>query len=203
MVWSHQHRAGRTIPKNKRKDAEAQRISSFASLRLCVSALKRACTKTESPNRQKLAMDATANRDARQQFAPTAAAYRRRRWQLGFAFVPLLLVFWSLIFFAPKPPGFAVAVFLIIFVGILFSKRITPKLICPVCQLDADCEIVRFCPECDSSELQVKEKDDDNYFLVWPTCKACKTELRKRKGGRVYKIRFCTRCGAYLDERGL
>ena len=146
-------------------------------------------------------MDGTANRDARQQFARTAAAYRRRRLQLMFLLFPLLLAFWYLAFFA-KAPAFALLVFVIFFAGLLLAKRIVPKLICPVCQLEADCEIIRFCPEC-SSELQMKTNGDDKYFLVWPTCKACKTELRKKKGGRVYKIRFCTRCGAYLDERGV
>ena len=154
----------------------------------------------QAEERRYMTVNTVANRDVREQFARTAAAYRRRRLHLAFLFVPLLLVFWYLVFFA-KAPALAVPVFAICFAGLLLAKRITPKLICPGCECDVDCETVRFCPECGSSDVQMK--GDDHYFLLWPTCKTCKAELRKRKGGRVYKIRFCTRCGAHLDERGV
>ena len=150
----------------------------------------------------KIDVDTVRNEDVRERFARTASAYRRRRAQLGLVLVPLVIVFWYSVLFHPKPPWFAAPVFIVFFAALLLGKRILPKLICPTCARDADREIVRFCPECGSSELQMK--DDEKHFLLWPTCKACGQELSKKRGGqRLYKIRFCTRCGAYLDERGL
>jgi Zn finger protein HypA/HybF involved in hydrogenase expression len=78
-----------------------------------------------------------------------------------------------------------------------------PRLMCPDCKLDAETEFVRFCPECGSNDVQIK--GEGKYFLFWPRCRACAKELsRSAKGNRRrYKIRFCTRCGAYLDKDGL
>jgi hypothetical protein len=96
----------------------------------------------------------------------------------------------------------ALIVFAFVAVSIC-SRKAMPRLVCPVCKLDAETEFVRFCPECGSDEVQTK--GDDKYFLLWPRCRACGKELsRSGKGNRrLYRIRFCTRCGAYLDEEGL
>jgi len=142
------------------------------------------------------------NRDFRDRFADRASAYRRRVVQLRFVLVPLLLAFWYVVFFAPAARMLGVLAFVTFFVALVFSKRTMPKLICPACERDTDGEILRFCPECGSHE--VLKKGDDKYFLLWPQCKACGKKPSRRKGHqRLYKIRFCTRCGAHLDERGV
>ncbi len=102
-------------------------------------------------------------------------------------------------------PGIAALAFLVLVTAFIIEKRTRPKLICPACNLDSDCEPVRFCPECGSSKLRKKGDDnDDKYFLTWPRCQECSKELSAGRGGRrQYEIRYCTRCGAYLDEEGL
>jgi hypothetical protein len=143
------------------------------------------------------------NKDFRERFADTASAYRKRNLQLGFILVPVVLVFWYLVFLVPSAAFLGLLVFFVGFVVLVFGKRTLPKLICPACELYTDGEIVRFCPECGSEDLQMK--GDDKYFLVWPRCRSCGKQLsRKPKNGRrLYRVRFCTRCGAYLDEQGV
>jgi hypothetical protein len=139
----------------------------------------------------------------RLQFANTAAAYHRRSAQLGFILVPLMLVFWYVSRFAPQARLLVFLAFFVFLVAVIVGDLTLPKLICPQCELAADGEIIRFCSECGSDKLQ--KKGEGKYFLLWPRCEACGKELsRKAKGNRrLYRIMFCTRCGAYLDERGL
>jgi hypothetical protein len=142
------------------------------------------------------------NSDFRKQFAGTASGYRKRHILLSFLFVPLLLLFWYVVVSVPQATSLVVLTFGILFVAVLLGRRTIPKLICPGCKRDTDCAIVRFCPECGSAELRLK--GEDGYFLVSPRCQACGKELgRKTQGRRLYKICFCTRCGAYLDEDGI
>lgn len=130
-----------------------------------------------APNR--IGVDTVRNEDLRERFAPTASAYRRRRVQVGFMLAPLLLAFWYSVLFIKKPAWFAVLPFIVFFAALLLQKRIIPKLICPACGRDAECEIVRFCPECGSSDL--KMKDDDKYLLLWPTCKALRPRVEQNE----------------------
>jgi rRNA maturation endonuclease Nob1 len=141
------------------------------------------------------------NVDARGDFEATASMYRRRKTQVSFALLPLVAVWIVLVLY--RAPA---ALMIITFVGILtvgfLSDRMLPELTCPACKLDANCEPVRFCPECGASDLQ--KKGQDKYFLAWPRCRGCGKALRIGKGGRrQYRIHFCTRCGAYLDEEGI
>jgi hypothetical protein len=143
------------------------------------------------------------NRDLRPQFSDTAAAYRRRGVQLSFILVTLMLLFWFVRLFIPGARLLALLVVLAFSIAVLFGKLTLPKLICPMCKAAADGEIIKFCSECGSDKLQ--RKGEDKYFLPWPRCHACGKDLsRSTKGNRrLYRIRFCTRCGAFLDERGL
>src|SRR5262245_41861581 len=96
------------------------------------------------------------NRDLRPQFSNTAAAYRRRRVQLWFIEVPLMLLFWYLLLFVPGERLLALLTFLALFITLLLGEFTLPKLICPMCELAADGEIIRFCSECGSDKLQTK-----------------------------------------------
>jgi hypothetical protein len=156
----------------------------------------------EIPSAGEIAGMNSDNRDLRDRFAATVSAYRTRGVQVGFVLVALLLIFWYLVLFVPGATLLAVLTFLVLFTAMLFAKRSMPRLICPACECDTDEGAVRFCPECGSGELQ--KKGEDKYFLAWPRCRACGRELsRGRRGRRFYRIRFCTRCGAYLHERGV
>ena len=142
------------------------------------------------------------NKDFRDRFADIASIYRKRNRQLGFIFGPLVLVFWCVGFLLyPSARFLGFVVLSVGVVVVIFGRRTLPKLICPACELDTDGAIVRFCPECGSEKLQMK--GDDKYFLCSPRCQSCSKQLSRRKGRRVYRIRFCTRCGAYLDEQGV
>ena len=143
------------------------------------------------------------NTDFRSRFAATASAYRKRNLQLGLISVPVVLVFWYLVFLGPSVAFLGLLFLIVAFAALFLVKRTLPKLVCPACELDTDGEIVRFCPECGSADLQTK--GDDKYFLDWPRCRSCGKQLSKRARSdrRLYRVRFCTRCGAYLDEQGV
>jgi hypothetical protein len=141
------------------------------------------------------------NVDARGDFEATACLYRRRKILVGLALMPLVVVWIGLCLYR-APAVLIIITFAAILSAALFSDRLLPELICPACKLDVNCEPVRFCPECGASELQ--KKGEDKYFLAWPRCQGCGKVLGVGKGGRrQYRVRFCTRCGAYLDEEGI
>lgn len=54
-----------------------------------------------------------------------------------------------------------------------------------------------FCPECGSRGLS----EGDWWRPRW--CAGCGLELRYHKGGRKFKVRYCSECGSHLDEEGL
>jgi len=54
-----------------------------------------------------------------------------------------------------------------------------------------------YCPQC-GSETLVK-----GYWWEPRRCTNCKIELRYHKGGRRFRVCYCSECGAHLDERGL
>lgn len=90
--------------------------------------------------------------------------------------------------------GFLVC-FLPLFIGSFF---LFPKLTCPGCRHAADHNVEYFCPECGSQTL------DRSYSIFCICrCKSCGKKLKSGKGGRRYKIRFCTVCGAHLDDKGI
>ena len=91
------------------------------------------------------------NRDVRGRFAETASAYRKRRLQLYFIVVPLMLLFWYL-----GSNLLAFLTFLALFAVMVCGKLSLPKLTCPACELNAECEFVRFCPQCGSEEVQTR-----------------------------------------------
>jgi hypothetical protein len=139
-------------------------------------------------------------KDRRSAFAEGASAFRKRNIQLTLVLVPLLLVFWYAA--AVSNTRLLIPVFIIALVVIIVGKFTLPKLLCPSCDLSLDTDIVRFCPECGSEELV--KKGEEKYFLLWPRCRACGKELARKRGGRrCYLIRFCTRCGAFLDQQGI
>ena len=53
-----------------------------------------------------------------------------------------------------------------------------------------------YCPECGAGGTI-----EDGFF--GQKCTACGKALRNGRGGRSYKIRYCTRCGAHVDDEGV
>ncbi len=142
------------------------------------------------------------NSDLRQQFAVTAALYRARSFRL-LVFFALVLVFGFLVVLPSQSIGLNIFWLIALLTTSVISWRVIPRLSCPACQLSlrACAEIIQFCPECGSKDIQ--RKGGDNYFLIWPRCRACGQQLARQRRRPLYRIRFCTRCGAYLDDEGV
>jgi hypothetical protein len=139
-------------------------------------------------------------KDFRSAFAKTASTFRKRNLFVAFVFIPLILLFWYAA--STSNTRLLIPAFIAVLVVFVLGNLTLPKLICPSCHLSLETDIVQFCPECGCGELVRKE--GEKYFLSWPRCRGCGKELaRGRAGRRAYLIKFCTRCGVYLDQRGI
>ncbi len=136
-------------------------------------------------------------KDLREEFKPTAEEYRRisaiLKWPIYIGFA-----FWAL-FFVPKLKVYAFPGFAFCLVGaLIISLFWLPKLICPGCGGNMDQQYQKlgtFCPEC--GEATVKK----GWLL--PKCTACGKSLARGRGGRNFKIHYCTWCGARVDNEGV
>ncbi len=135
-------------------------------------------------------------RDCRQEFAPIAAKYRRASWFYGLVAIPtvgcLLLSRYE------HYPLIGLAGFIVGWVVLTAGLLFRPKLICPNCQHRTDRDLEYCCPQCGSRAID----REPGYFSLG-RCNSCHSEMARRKGNRLYKIRYCTVCGAYLDEAGV
>lgn len=83
--------------------------------------------------------------------------------------------------------------------GIILLTTIKDLLMpkCPLCQ---NCIYLPpagpYCPTCGKSHLQ-KARWGSRY------CTVCKNHLTNNRGGRTYKIKYCTHCGVTLSDQGL
>jgi len=133
--------------------------------------------------------------DKREVFRPVAAAYRRYRayWiasVLGAIVPPVIL----------SSIDAAILVWLIpvsIILGVIAVAALirASRLSCPACSYDIRRDIQAYCPECGSNSLK-------RAVMSGFKCLGCDKTLRRGKH-RSYRIRYCTNCGAYLDEVGL
>jgi len=129
----------------------------------------------------------------REQFRPLAQRYRRRSWMtlvgmvgaivctaLGMVLLPNLgLYFWL---------GGVCSCLLIMLTG-----PVTPP--CPACHHQLDSRFGAFCPECGSQSLR------PGGWLGYPRCDSCGKTMHCGRG-RQYKIRACSFCGLWLDQKG-
>lgn len=69
---------------------------------------------------------------------------------------------------------------------------------CPAChnRLNAY-PLGDYCPECGSNQLEKKKIIRYSY-----KCRACGKRLKWGKYGKHFRIRICTHCGIFLDEKG-
>lgn len=133
--------------------------------------------------------------DNREAFRPVAAAYRRYRayWMasvLGAIVPPVIL----------SSIDAAILVWLIpvsIILGVIAVVALirAPRLSCPACSYDVCRDIENYCPECGADSLQ-------RAPMFGFKCLGCDKTLRRGRR-RSYRIRYCTNCGAYLDEEGI
>jgi ribosomal protein S27E len=72
------------------------------------------------------------------------------------------------------------------------------KPVCPACKRNADVTVRTFCPLCGSNKINF------GGFMRSTECLSCGEILRQGKGGRrLYKVRYCTHCGIFLDAQGI
>lgn len=152
------------------------------------------------------------HKDRRIDFRSTAEAYRGRRRMVVIAALAIGCVYGAFVLLLatgsrqhPHPPllripltPFIPAAFLV--VAIVAAIVVNLKFLalpCPECGGNLDrMRALNFCPCC--GEARVEKR-----FLLGPICRACNTSLRRGKGGRTYKTRYCPNCGCFVDDGGV
>jgi hypothetical protein len=149
-----------------------------------------------------LLRDGSGSIDLRTEFKATADEYRRVSRLLMVSWIPAVAFF-----FLIRSPNFKTIGFagfaLCIAAPIIGSLVWLPKLFCPGCHEKMDKSpgfmgksgLGDFCPECGQAAI-VKG-------WAYPKCTACGKSLSTGRGGRQYKIRYCTWCDARVDDKGL
>jgi hypothetical protein len=135
------------------------------------------------------------HKDERHSFQPVAQRCRRH----GYIFTTCILTgivsgFAATAYHFDRSPWFGAFFMLCIATG-LVTMLIAPKPRCPACATNVAGELQTFCPECGGSPLE-------ESWLLARRCTSCQKRLTRGKG-RSYRVRYCTNCGAYLDEEGL
>jgi hypothetical protein len=142
--------------------------------------------------------DASSNatrKDDRREFMPVAQRYRcYGRVFMTCVFGAIASAFLSsLLRYDPISLWFIAFVPLCILAGFV-TVWLAPPLRCPTCHTNAGGALKRYCPECGGSPLE-------ETWLLPRRCTSCGKRL-VRGMSRRYRVRFCTCCGAYLDESG-
>ena len=81
-------------------------------------------------------------------------------------------------------------------IAVVIVAYTLPKLKCPACHNFLFGEFGRYCPECGSASLEPRG------WLNTPHCNSCGKDLWSGKG-RNFRYKTCTRCGVFLDDKGL
>jgi RNA polymerase subunit RPABC4/transcription elongation factor Spt4 len=122
-------------------------------------------------------------------FVPVARRYRI--FHYSFLFLGLATFF--ICFFSKQNDRWWLFFGVILF-GVIYALLFAPT--CPACHRKIDDGIQKFCPECGSNDLTPQS------FMLWARCHSCGKTLGRRKG-RSYKIRCCTNCGVFLNDKGI
>jgi len=89
--------------------------------------------------------------------------------------------------------GFLACILAMLFVDTILG----PELICPACHNFLDKKTFGpYCPECGAKGLEPVG------WFCQASCSSCGRRFRRGKG-RGIRIRACTHCGVWLDERGV
>ena len=152
-----------------------------------------------SEKRGRCVTDYTADEVARfqEEYRPLATSYRRHARIRGFGMVSSQL---SILLGLVLPWPFTMffwAYGICSFAFFMFARKRLPH--CPACRRSPDVGQGVFCSGCGSRALERSH----GCFSGGPECRACGKWMSRGRGGRNYKIRFCTHCGLGLDEKGL
>jgi hypothetical protein len=132
----------------------------------------------------------------REFFVPAVKKFRRisrvAMIIVGGCFICVLLCF-----VLPKQMfGWLMAGFLICWLALASVIVMAPALRCPACGNDIQNNFGPYCPECSARSLQPA-----GWFRA-PHCQTCGRDMRRNRT-RHYRIRACTHCGLWLDDKGL
>jgi hypothetical protein len=136
-----------------------------------------------------------STKDCRKEFGPTADRVRAMSRLVALVLLPAF-GFW-LVSFSERERKVGFIGFTVCLAIFLIGSFKLPKLTCPCCNNRADHAVEQFCPECGSRSLE-----RENALVFVTRCCSCGKKLVRGKRRR-YKIRYCTVCGAYLDEHGI
>jgi len=151
---------------------------------------------TVAPERYVEQMPAQERQGLREAFVPAARRFRRTVRVAGF-FIAGGFICVVLGFVLPKQmSGCAIGGFFICWLAVASVIVLSPALRCPACRNELQRGFGSYCPECGSRSL-----DAAGWFRT-PHCSACGRDMRRGKTRR-YRIRACTHCGAWLDDKGL
>lgn len=136
----------------------------------------------------------------RKEFEPAAQRHRRRQRTL---LVVMLLA--AVLFFvaALSWPGILAKLAL---AGMVVSRIVmlsqvasleAAEILCPSCRNDVDDNRGPFCPFCGGRTVAPRR------WPLAPRCTACRTSLRRTEDGFQRRVRACTHCGLWLDDKGL
>jgi hypothetical protein len=130
------------------------------------------------------------------------AATRKRASRMGLIFAGGVVMFLLCLvvggLFSLNSDFFAALIlgsWLAIPVGIIAANR---TLRCPECRKTVARAYGDYCPERECGTRSLSQE----HWWSFRTCAACGRELRCRKGGRLFKVRYCGHCGCHLHEHG-
>ena len=126
----------------------------------------------------------------RETFQPRAKQYR----YFKYCFYSLLIIAFVSLFFSQN--NYRLVLFFGL-IGIYALLYYVIKPLCPACKRDVDVRVRTFCPECGSSKI------DLGGFMRSIECLSCGAILRQGRNGRQYRVRCCTHCGVFLDDKGI
>src|SRR2546423_537700 len=141
------------------------------------------------------ASSTAVHKDDRREFQPIAQMYRcHSRVFMVCVLSAILAGLLSRPLHYDRSPWLYAFFMFCILTGIV-TMLFAPSLRCPTCRANAGGELERYCPECGGSPLV-------ESWLFDRRCTSCRKRLVRGKSRR-YRVRFCTNCGAYLDEAGV
>ena len=132
----------------------------------------------------------------REQFKPLKHRYFERLWGFGIGAVVcvFLTILVACVIGRRFIPFFVVPE--VIVVGVLIARYFPYMPKCPACESDLEEFAGLHCPECGCRSLKT------GRWNPYPKCESCGKRIARGKG-RLYKIRWCNRCGVKLDDEGL
>jgi len=130
-------------------------------------------------------------------FAPIAQRYRRHEKIAAAAFTLFMLSIAAGFLVSKGFMPVLMVVALIAWLAALTAMITFPPLQCTECNEQLGRATGSHCPVCGSQSLS------QGSWLRARACTGCGQTLRYGKGGRRFKICYCTHCGAHLDKNGL